>query len=110
MLMSKRFNELLIELRKHYDYVVVDTAPIGLVSDAYHIANQLDCFVYIINTKLIRKSQLELIEAMHAENRLPRMGLVLNRYKAMRGYGYGYRYGYGYGSDYLPKNENRKKA
>jgi capsular exopolysaccharide synthesis family protein len=110
MLMSNRFHDLLPEMRKNYDYIVVDTAPIGLVSDAYHISNQLDCFVYIINTKLIRKSQLEIIEAMHTAGRLPRMGIVLNRYKALRGYSYGYGYGYGYGSDYLPKIESRKKA
>jgi capsular exopolysaccharide synthesis family protein len=69
MLMSNRFRELVEELKKNYDYIIVDTAPIGLVSDAYHIAQQLDCFVYIINTKLIRKSQLEVIQALHDDKR-----------------------------------------
>jgi hypothetical protein len=68
----------------------------------------MDCFVYIINTKLIRKSQLEVIQSLHTSGRLPRLGIVLNRYKAMRGYGYGY--GYGYGNDYLPAASTKKKA
>jgi tyrosine-protein kinase Etk/Wzc len=108
MLMSKRFAELIETLKKNYDCIVVDTAPIGLVSDAYHIAPLMDCFVYIINTKLIRKSQLDVIQSLHTSGRLPRLGIVLNRYKAMRGYGYGY--GYGYGNDYLPAASNKKKA
>ena len=105
MLMGQRFNELLEQLRKTYDYIIIDTAPIGLVSDAYHISSLVDCFVYIINSKLIRKAQLEVIQALHESKRLPRMGVALNRYKALRGYGYGYGYEGEYKAPAQKKND-----
>ena len=110
LLMSKRLDELFANLKNKYDYIVVDTAPIGVVSDTYLLNRIADNFIFVTRQKYTPKDATQLINEVYAEKRLNGIGVVLNGTPASSGRGYGYRYGYGYGYgyghkkvDYTPK-------
>lgn len=99
LLMNKKVDDLFAQFKKDYDFVVVDTAPVSLVSDTLIIAKNADTFVYVVRANHLDKRMLSLPEIMHRENKLPNMALLLNDTIPIKGYGnYGYGYGnYGYG-------------
>ena len=90
LLMSKNIEELFSDLKKDYDYLVVDTAPINLVTDTMLIAKYADMFVYVVRANYLDKRMLEIPQALYTEKRLPNMAVVLNDVNIKRGYGYGY--------------------
>ena len=103
LLMESRLDSLIEELRKRYDYIVVDNVPVGLVADAT-IANRIaDITIFVVRAGRLDKRQLPDIEKLYQEKVLNNMALILNGADLEhRGYGYGsygYGYGYGYGSN-----------
>jgi Mrp family chromosome partitioning ATPase len=119
-------------LREEYDYVILDTAPVGLVTDTFQIAKYADVSVMICRSDYTPKANIAMINNINREKKMPNMCLVLNgvdmskkKYKYYYGYGrygkygrYGYgstgygRYGYGnYGSygNYANSNYGNKK-
>lgn len=92
-------------LKEKYDYIILDTAPVGLVSDTLIIARVADATVYICRADYTPKNDLNLLNSLYAESKLKNMSIVLNGVdmtKRKYGYYYGYsnygRYGrYGYG-------------
>ncbi|MBT8324293.1 MAG: polysaccharide biosynthesis tyrosine autokinase, partial [Winogradskyella sp.] len=93
LLMSARIPMLLSNVKKHYDYVIVDTAAVGLVTDTLLFAEYADIFIYVVSANNIDKRQLHVAQTMYNEKRLPNMHLLLNGTKKIAGYGYGYGYG-----------------
>jgi capsular exopolysaccharide synthesis family protein len=93
LLMSSRVKELFDNVSKTYDYVVVDTAAIGLVTDTLLISKYADLFIFVAKANYITKKQLELAQRMYTEKRLPNMTILLNNVDHKKGYGYGYGYG-----------------
>lgn len=90
--------------RNNFDFVVVDTAPVGLVSDAITLGHFADATVYIVRHDYTQKRQLQLVQDLYKASKLPSMSVVINDIKIKLGYGgyygyggYGYGYGYGYG-------------
>ena len=81
-------------LREHYDYVIVDTAPVGLVTDTLQIGRVCDVTVYMCRADYTPKSSFDLINGLNAENKLPNMSIVINGID-MSKKKYGYYYGYG---------------
>ena len=99
LLMDSRLDSMMEELRKRYDYIVVDNVPVGLVADAT-IANRIaDITIFVVRAGRLDKRQLPDIEKLYQEKVLNNMALILNGSDLEhRGYGYGsYGYGYGYG-------------
>ena len=99
LLMDSRLDELIAELRTHYDLIIVDNVPVGIIADA-SIANRIaDLTLFVIRAGRLDRRQLPDIEALYTERKLKNMALVLNGTDPHRhGYGYGYGYGYyGYG-------------
>lgn len=99
LLMESRLDSLIEELRKRYDYIVVDNVPVGVVADAT-IANRIaDLTIFVVRAGRLDKRQLPDIEKLYQEKVLNNMALILNGADLERhGYGYGsYGYGYGYG-------------
>lgn len=98
-------------IEQEYDYVIVDTPPIGLISDTLVLQKYVDVNVFVLNTRYSRKREVDFIEKIVEENNLKNVGLVLNGVKVSKwryyyakygyGYSYGYGYGYGYGHGYL---------
>jgi Mrp family chromosome partitioning ATPase len=81
-----------------YDYIIVDTSPVNLVTDTLLLAKYADCFVYIVRANLLEKGMLHVPNTLYKENKLPNMCMLLNDTDPSRGsYGYYGYYGYGYG-------------
>ncbi len=98
LLQSKRLDELFNELRKRYDYVIIDSAPVAMVSDTFLLNRVADMTVYVSRANYTTTNLIEFIKQVHEQKRLPNIITVLNGIKAnSKGYGYGY--GYGYGND-----------
>ncbi|WP_178988417.1 GumC family protein [Winogradskyella schleiferi] len=95
LLMSDRLIELFEYFDKKYDYIIVDTSAVGLVSDTLLISKYADMFIYVVSADNIDKRQLvRIAQPLYDENRLPKMALLLNGVKTgSKGYGYGYGYG-----------------
>ncbi len=94
LLMRDRLNELFTGLRTRYDYIIVDTAPVGLVADTLHTGVYADLILYVIRANYLDKRMLTLPRDLYHSGKLPNMAVVLNgvNLKA-RSYGYGYGYG-----------------
>jgi len=104
MLLSEKIEQLFSHLRTRFDAIIIDTAPVGLVSDAITLSRYADASVYIIRHGYTLKKQVQLIDDLYRKNKLPFLSIVINdiqaqgRYGGYYGYaGYGYGYGYGYG-------------
>ena len=82
------------ELRKEYDYVLIDTAPVGLVTDTLQIARVADATIYMCRADYTPKSSFELINSLADGKKLPNMSIVINGID-MSKKKYGYYYGYG---------------
>ena len=95
-------------LKDHFDYIILDTAPIGMVTDTRLIARVADLCVYICRADYTRKNEFELIQELESDERLPRFCVLANGIdmdKRKNGYYYGYgryaKYGkYGYARKY----------
>ncbi|MCP2044250.1 tyrosine-protein kinase [Pontibacter sp. HSC-36F09] len=108
LMLSAKVNHLLDELKEAFDYVLIDTAPVGQVADAFTLAPHVDSSIYIIRYGYTRKSQVEIVDDIYKTNKLNHPMIVLNDAKKENGYGYGYAYGYGYGESPQPKSWTKK--
>jgi tyrosine-protein kinase Etk/Wzc len=108
LLLDSRIKELFFYLKENFDVIVIDTAPVGMVSDAMTLSQFADATLYLVRQRYTQKKQLGLVDELAREKKLPKVSIVLNDVKARAGYGYyGYgRYGYGYGSVYGNGNGN----
>lgn len=99
LLLDQKVTELFEWVRREFDVVLIDTAPVGMVSDALTLGNFADCTLYLVRQGRTFKKQVVLIDELYRENKLPKVSIVINDVKIRAGYGYyGYgRYGYGYG-------------
>lgn len=115
LVMSDGMKELIEELKNKYDYIILDTPPVGLVSDALELAEYCDVTLYIVRQNFTKKEMITLLNNRVKRGELNNTSIILNGFqnKAKYGAGYGYGYGYGYGNttysngytdDELPKN------
>jgi capsular exopolysaccharide synthesis family protein len=116
LIMKDRFDELINELRSQYDYIVIDSAPVGAVSDSYLIDRVSDLTLYICRAGYTDKRNIEFVNRLQSEKSLKRIFFVVNdvdfhsnRYSYYSRYGYGNKYGYGkkYGYGYGHKKEKQ---
>jgi capsular exopolysaccharide synthesis family protein len=99
LLLESRLEDLFDYLRSNFDVIIIDTAPVGMVSDAMALGKFAHATLYIVRQGHTYKRQLNLIEEFYTQSKLPKVSIILNDVKLQTGYGYyGYgRYGYGYG-------------
>lgn len=107
LVLSKHLETLFAEARADFDYILLDTPPVGLITDALLMMRYTDCTLFVVNTQFASKDHvnnaLEVLQANPGQN----VGFILNgvrmkksKYYYNTNYGYGYRYAYGYGSGY----------
>lgn len=112
----KTLDEAIEQLKQSFDYVLLDTAPIGMVTDTQLISRVADLSVYVCRANYTHKSDYELINDLKRENKLPNLCTLINgidmnqrkngyyygygKYGKYGKYGYGKKYGYGYGYGY----------
>lgn len=100
LLMSQRLDALIEECRKHYDYIIIDSVPALIIADAMITSRVADLSIYVVREGLLERQQIPDINALHTENKLRNMCIVLNGASESRqSYGYSYRYQYTSGSD-----------
>ena len=113
LLNSKVFSNLLAELKKSYDYIIIDSAPLVLVSDTLPLLEQADLVLYTSRAHYTDKKLIPFIKGLVEDKKATNIGIVFNGIKAGASsyykYGYSYRYsyqykynygyGYGYGED-----------
>lgn len=119
-LVARKSLEQAIEvLKQHFDYVILDTAPVGVVTDTRLIARVADISVYVCRADYTHKSDFELFSELEQEHKLPNLCVLINginmdkrkngyyygygKYGRYGKYGYGKKYGYGYGYGYGKK-------
>ncbi|WP_230080241.1 GumC family protein [Winogradskyella marina] len=95
LLMSDRIKDLFDYFEGKYDYIIVDTSAVGLVSDTMLISKFADMFIYVVGANNVDKRQLSAVaKPLYDDNRLPNMNMLLNGTDFdKKGYGYGYGYG-----------------
>lgn len=118
LMMTERMEKLMQELKFHYDFIVIDSPPVGSVTDARLIANHAYATLYILRHQYTPRSFFPMIRELYVKKRLPNVALVLNGIKkySFMGYsygnghatGYGYGYGYGYIDGERPAGKGRK--
>lgn len=89
LLSNGRFKEILDYGKDQYDYIIVDTPPVNLVTDTFLIGKNADLFLYIIRANYLDKRMLDIPAKLYEEKRLPNMAMVLNDSDFEKGYGYG---------------------
>ena len=97
LLSSQRFKDFLIEARKKYDYIIIDTAPTLLVADTLTFIKQSDFTLYVVRSGATDKQLVAYSKKLVEQNKIGQMGYVINDVDFNRSYGYSYNYGYGYG-------------
>lgn len=90
LLLSQRVDDMFAELRKRYDYIVVDTAPVGLVSDTLTLSRIGDATIYVCRANYTTKTDIQYANSIYEEGRLKKMSILLNDTIVRKGYGYGY--------------------
>lgn len=104
-------------LKANYDFIIIDSAPVGLVSDTFSLSQFVDVSLYIVRHRFTFKRQITFLEEVNQQKKLPNLFIVVNDLKMGarfgyygygygygKGYGYGYGYYYGYGGGYFSKN------
>jgi tyrosine-protein kinase Etk/Wzc len=105
LLSSKKLNELFDTLKSEYDYIVVDSAPVGLVTDAQLLGKYSDTVLYVCRMNYTYKEQLRNADELMRAGKMQKMNLVVNDMKSKGGV-YGYGYG-SYGADYFEDGKDK---
>jgi tyrosine-protein kinase Etk/Wzc len=119
LLNSEKLKEFLNDVSKKFQYIVMDTPPMAIVTDAQLLNKLSNINLFILRQKFSNKGVLQFIQNLYEKKEFRNLGLIINDIKVSGYYGYAYRYGYGYGygyhydysyryGDYLSDKENKK--
>jgi capsular exopolysaccharide synthesis family protein len=103
LLNNPRLPQLIEYLKSKYDYVIIDSAPIGMTSDTLQLAQFSDAILYVCRQKVTHQDYIHSLNHLVEEGHLKNVSLILNGVPENQTYGYGY--GYGYGN----ANQSKKK-
>ena len=107
LIIGKQMNDLIEELKKSYDLIIIDTPPIGIVSDALEHFKRADYPIYVLKSNLSKRTFIENIDSLIEEKEMSNLSLVLNATDFH--YSGTYRYGYSYGYGYYEEEEKKGK-
>ncbi len=102
LLESQKMQNLIKKLEHEFDYIIIDTPPVGIVTDALVVARYSDVFLFVIRLLYSTKQSIKLINDIKNKHGIEKIMIVVNdiRISLMYGIKYGYNYGYGYGYGY----------
>ena len=106
LILSDSMKNLLEKLKESYDYILIDTPPVGLVTDALILINYSDITFAVVRANYTRKEFIKNLDRLSKEHSHNHIGMILNGVEIgdKYGYGYGVSYGYGYGNGKYYKN------
>jgi tyrosine-protein kinase Etk/Wzc len=104
LLINGKLDKLISYLKGKFDYIIIDCAPVGLVTDALMIERHADLTFYVTRQKFTYKSQLEILNDLVKTNKVKNVYLVVNDIKAGKAGYSGYRQAYGYGIEEINDN------
>ena len=107
LLEKKIMTDLLIELKKTYKYIIIDTPPIGLVTDGQILMNKSDINLLMVRQGYTTKQMVANINEITQKNNIKNLNIILNDVKSYNSK-YGYQYGYGYYEEDLNLNNKSK--
>ena len=90
-----KFDEMIAYLKTQYDYIVLDSAPVMLVSDTLHLVENSDVVLYVVKSDFTEKEMIDFAVGFRKDNMISNMAFILNNVKP-ENTGYGKKYGYGY--------------
>src|SRR5690554_2731850 len=100
LLMSERMNQLIDLLKERYDYIILDSPPLGLVADSLELTKHVDATLYITRLNYSDKNMFTFVNEKYERGEIKNVSVVLNDYIEKGGYSYIYGHGYGYGYGY----------
>ncbi|HQQ82603.1 MAG TPA: capsular biosynthesis protein, partial [Cyclobacteriaceae bacterium] len=110
LLLTSRFDEFMKEAKSRYDFVLIDTPPLALVTDAFVMTKYADHTVFVMRQNYTPKAFVRSINDYYSSGKFKNISILLNDiYRSGFGYGYGYgSYGYGYSYGYAGYGYSRK--
>lgn len=100
LLLNKGTDSLFEQLQERYDIIIIDTPPLGLVSDAMELVKYADASIFVARQAYTQKLMLKTINEKYNKNEIEHVSMVFNDFKVSRRYGYNYGYGK-YANNYL---------
>jgi len=100
LLIGDDLDRLFEQLQEQYSIIILDTPPVGLVTDGVLAMKKADIPLYVIRADYSRKDFINSLNRLAKTNRFSNLSIILNSVQSSRKGGYGYGYGYGYGSGY----------
>jgi len=99
---DQRMKTFIETVKKEFDFIIIDTPPIAIVTDTLLLSQFVDMNIFIVRQRYSSKNTLELIQELYKTEKLKNMGIIINDISLSGYYGYGLRYGYykGYGYSY----------
>ncbi|MGV8945662.1 MAG: polysaccharide biosynthesis tyrosine autokinase [Lutibacter sp.] len=113
LLIGSATDELMGYLKENYDYIILDTPPIALVSDAVELLKYADSTIYVVRYMYSQKGMLKMINDKYKKEEISNISIVLNDFIVKLrygGYGNAYGYGYGYGKYANGYHENEHRS
>lgn len=125
LILSKRMDQMVEYLKTKYDYVVIDTPPIGLVTDSLEILRKADFPIYVLRAAYSNRTFIINANKLIEDSKIAKLSVILNDfgrgassygyyYGSGSGYGYGYGYSYNYGNQkgygYYSSSEKKKQS
>jgi capsular exopolysaccharide synthesis family protein len=98
LLLNNKLSDLIDVLRSEFDYVIIDSSPVGLVSDALVIQKHVDLTMYVCRHNYTNKAQIEIINEIKTKDNVDNLYLVINDVNFSKAGYFGYSYGIGYGN------------
>ncbi len=101
--LSEKLKEIISYVKEHYDYVVIDSPPAGLLSDSVYLMQFCDSILFVLNCEYSSRKTVQFVHELVSNNAIKNLFFVLNGARNIgkryyyKGYGYSYGYGYGYG-------------
>lgn len=111
LILDSKVEQFIASLKEEYDYIILDSAPVGIIGDSLNLASHAQAVVYIIRQRYTLKKQIDFINDLWQHKKLGnQMSIVVNDVQVQGRYGYygytGYGYGYGYNYKYGNYGDN----
>ena len=112
LILNKSTAELFEALTTKYDQIIIDTPPMGLVSDAMELQKYADIVIFLVREEYTLKSLVKDIDEKYKKKLIKNLAIIYNDFKISiyKKYGYGHKYGYNYGYGYGNYFDNKRRS